>query len=92
MTTTKGKEMSDETVQQVAQTVGKVLELGDRTGALDAETKLFGAIPELDSLAVLELIAALETQFGVEFEADDVTGDAFESIGTLAAVIDRRQA
>lgn len=84
--------MSDETVQQVARTVGKVLELGDRASSLDADTKLFGAMPEFDSLAVLELIAALETQFGVEFDADDVTGAAFESIGTLAAVIDRRQA
>ncbi|NII69723.1 acyl carrier protein [Microbacterium ulmi] len=80
--------MTDTTVGRVSEVVAHVLELDVRT--LDADTRLFGALPELDSLAVLELIAALEDRFGFVFDPDDVSGDAFESIGTLAALVDSR--
>ena len=41
----------------------------------------------IDSLGVLDIIAFLESHFGVEFEPDDLTGDNFENISSMADLI-----
>jgi acyl carrier protein len=76
------------TVTEVAEIVAFVLGIEDRAGALTADTPLLGAMPELDSLAVVELITVLSERF--EFDPDDVdlSGDSFDTIGTLADFVD----
>jgi acyl carrier protein len=59
----------------------------DRAGAIDASTPLLGSLPELDSMAVLELVAALEQRFGITIDDDDVTAEAFETLGSLADLV-----
>jgi acyl carrier protein len=59
-----------------------------RTGAMDAATELLGSLPELDSMAVVELIYALEERFAIEVDGDEVTADVFETLGSLAAFVD----
>lgn len=66
----------------------EVLGIEDRAGSLDASTPLLGSLPELDSMAVLELVAALEQRFGITVDDDDVTAEVFETLGTLAAFVD----
>ena len=41
------------------------LGLQNQANALNEDTLLFGSLPELDSMAVLELLLALEQRFGI---------------------------
>jgi acyl carrier protein len=82
--------MEGTTLEAVAETVAQVLELGERGKSLEAGTRLFGAMPELDSLAVLELITALEERFGIEFGSEDISAESFGTIGSVVALIDDR--
>ncbi|GHH72564.1 acyl carrier protein [Promicromonospora soli] len=71
------------TLADVLDVVGTILGIEDRVGTFDAATPLFGTLPELDSLAVLELLTALEDRFGITVEDDEVTGGLLETAGTL---------
>jgi acyl carrier protein len=64
----------------------------DRADALDADTPLLGSLPELDSMAVLELVLELEQRFGIMIEGEDVTADVFETLGSLAAFVESKKA
>ncbi|SCW44322.1 Phosphopantetheine attachment site [Sphingobium faniae] len=57
----------------------------DRVDAFDADTPLFGALPELDSMAVAGLLTEMEDRFHILIEDDDIDGDTFETFGTLVA-------
>ena len=63
-----------------------------RRDELTADTELFGALPELDSLSVLELATTLESTYGVTIEDEDFTSEVFGSIGSLADFIESRAA
>jgi acyl carrier protein len=67
----------------------ETLELEDRADTLDATTPLT-SIPEVDSLAVAELVVEFERRFGITFEDEDVTADVFETIGSLAAFVESK--
>ena len=69
-----------------------VLGIQDRIGTLTPDTELFGSLPELDSMAVVELLVALEDRFGLEIDDADVTGDVFETLGSLAAFVSSKRA
>jgi acyl carrier protein len=70
----------------------ETLGLEDRAHAITASTQLFGSLPELDSLAVVELAQALEDHFGFVIDDSEFTGDTFETVGTLADFIERKRA
>lgn len=53
--------------------------------AFEADTPLFGALPELDSMAVAGLLTEMEDRFDILIEDDDIDGDTFETFGTLVA-------
>ena len=55
----------------------------ERAAAFDATTPLFGALPELDSMAVAGVLTELEDRLGLLIEDDDVDGDTLESFGSL---------
>jgi len=76
------------TLDAVKAVLVDTLGIEDRADALDADSPLFGSLPELDSLGVAELVVALEQRFDVEFDGDDVSADTFETLGSLAAVVD----
>jgi acyl carrier protein len=54
-----------------------------RASAFNANTPLFGALPELDSMAVAGLLTELEDRLGIIIDDDDVDGDLLESFGSL---------
>ncbi len=56
------------------------------------ETLLFGALPELDSMAVATLLTEIEDRFSILIDDDDVDGETFESFGSLAAFIRSKSA
>ncbi|WP_375196790.1 acyl carrier protein [Sphingobium sp.] len=57
----------------------------DRVDAFDLDTPLFGALPELDSMAVAGLLTEMEDRFAILIEDDDIDGETFETFGTLLA-------
>ena len=69
---------------EVLSVLDEVLSLGGRSAGFDRETRLLGAIPELDSMAVVTLITTLEDRFGITVDDDDIDGDTFASVGALA--------
>ena len=91
-TTTTWEDTMDPVLDGVIEVIVNVLGIEERAVELDATTVLFGGIPELDSLAVLELVTSLEDRFGIVVEDDDVTGEVFETIGTLAGFVSERSA
>ncbi len=56
-----------------------------RAAALQPATPLFGAMPELDSMAVAGLLAEIEDRLGIRIEDDEVDGDMLATLGSLAA-------
>ena len=76
------------TFDEVRDLVAETLGITDRLESLDVSTGLLGSLPELDSLAVAELVVGIEDRFGFEIDQSDVTMDMFETLGTLAAFVD----
>jgi acyl carrier protein len=83
---------STSVIDDVKHVLVTTLELDDRAAGLHAGTPLFGELPELDSLAVLELVAALEEHFDIVVEDDDVSAETFETLGSLAAFVEAKRA
>jgi acyl carrier protein len=79
------------TLADVRSVVVTTLGIEDRADTLDASTPLLGGLPELDSMAVVELVAALEERFGITIDDEDVTGEVFETLGSLAAFVDGKR-
>lgn len=71
----------------ITETVVRVLDeslgLNGRTASFTRNTVLLGAIPELDSMAVVALLAALEEHFDVLVDDDDIDGSTFATVGSL---------
>lgn len=57
----------------------------ERVAGFDAETPLFGALPELDSMAVAGVLTELEDRLGILIEDDEVDGEMLETFGQLVA-------
>jgi len=77
-------------IDDVKQIIGSALQLGSRVEELDAAARLLGAIPELDSIAVVSVITALEEHFGIAVEDDDIDASTFETLGSLAAFVEQK--
>ncbi len=56
-----------------------------RVADFTLDTPLFGALPELDSMAVAGLLTELEDRLDIVVEDDDIDGETFETLGTLVA-------
>ena len=68
---------------EVLHLVDEVLSLGGRGLAFTRSTHLLGAIPELDSMAVVTLITSLEERLGITVDDDEIDGDTFATVGSL---------
>ena len=71
-------------LEEVREIIGESLQLGERTGQLQADTELLGNLPELDSMAVVMVITALEDHYGFVVDDDEISADTFATMGTLA--------
>jgi acyl carrier protein len=54
---------------------------------MSADTPLLGAIPELDSMAVVTVITTLEERFGFAVADDEIDGSTFATVGSLVAFV-----
>ena len=78
--------------QEVLRVLDEVLSLNGRTVTFSRGTPLLGAIPELDSMAVVTLITTLEEQFGLVVEDDDIDGSTFATVGSLTDFVSSKLA
>lgn len=72
--------------EDVRSLLSDVLGIAPERAATFADgTELFGSLPELDSMAVANLLAELEDRLGLIVEADEVDGDM---LGTFGGLVD----
>jgi len=79
-------------LQEVTNILAEVLSLGDRKNSLKADSVLLGNIPELDSMAVVNVITALEDHFGITVDDDEISAQTFETVGTLTGFVEQKLA
>jgi acyl carrier protein len=72
---------------QVRDILRDVLSLGGRADRLTLGSALLGAVPELDSMAVIGVIAALEDRFGITVDDDEISGSTFATLGSLVEFV-----
>lgn len=77
----------DEVLEQLKRLLGDALQLGLRGSNLGADTLLLGNLPELDSMAVVTVITALEERFQLVVEDEDDLAEAFTSLGSLTQYV-----
>lgn len=70
--------------KEVKTLLDDVLHLGGRGRSFDDDTPLLGSIPELDSMAVVALISAIEERFACAVDDDEIDGAIFATVGSLA--------
>jgi acyl carrier protein len=78
------------TQDDIKKLLAQTLQLGARADRLNADTPLLGALPELDSMAVVTILTAIEDYFGIRVEDDEINADTFASLGSLTAFVERK--
>lgn len=73
--------------QQVTKILGSVLNVDPKAGGWTGETALLGSVAELDSMAVVSILTALEEEFGFIVDDDEVDGRTFGSVGSLTRFV-----
>jgi acyl carrier protein len=73
---------------EVLRVLDEVLSLHGRSAGFTRATHLLGAVPELDSMAVVTLITTLEEQLGITVDDDEIDGDAFATVGSLVDFVE----
>lgn len=75
--------------KEILDLLDDVLSLKGRALGFNADTVLLGSIPELDSMAVVSVITAIEERFGIEIPDDEIDGAAFASVGSVVEFVQR---
>ncbi len=73
--------------ENVKRILGTTLQLGSRVDTLTEESALLGSIPEMDSMAVVTVLTAIEEQYGVTIDDDEISAEIFETVGTLTEFV-----
>jgi len=79
-----------EASREVLNVLESVLNLRGRATSFNLQTPLLGNLPELDSMAVVSVITALEERFGFAVGDDEIDGSTFATVGTLVAFVDAK--
>ncbi|TDP74626.1 acyl carrier protein [Roseateles toxinivorans] len=77
-------------MQQVVRVLEQALGLNGRSESFTRDTPLLGALPELDSMAVLALITGLEERFGIMVDDDEIDGSVFATVGSLTDFVNSK--
>lgn len=78
------------TIDTMKMVLGDTLQLGNRVQTFNESTPLLGSLPELDSMAVVSVITALEEHFGFTVHDDEISADTFQTLGSLSAFVDQK--
>lgn len=79
------------TKETVREILRETLGIGERADGLTSDTPLLGNLPELDSMAVVELVAGLEQRFSITVYDDEVDAEAFATFRSLIQFVEGKQ-
>ena len=79
--------MTKDTIKQI---IINNLNLSGRKDDITLSTPLLGAIPELDSMAVVGIITAMEDSFGITIYDDEISAESFETLGSLVTLVEKK--
>jgi acyl carrier protein len=78
--------------EQIKVLLNDVLSLGGRVDTWTTHTPLLGSVPELDSMAVVGVLTALEEDFGFTIADEEISADMFATLGSLTAFVENKLA
>jgi acyl carrier protein len=78
------------TQKEVLSLLDEILSLNGRSAEFSLNTPLLGAIPELDSMAVVALITGFEDRFGFTVDDDEIEGSTFATVGSLVEFVESK--
>ncbi len=78
--------------EEVRDILSDVLSIGERKNFLEEDSSLLGGIPELDSMAVVNVITALEEHFDITVDDDEISAKTFETLGSLTRFVEQKLA
>ncbi len=79
-------------LDEVKDILSDVLSLGERKNFITVDSILLGSIPELDSMAVVNVITALEEHFDITVNDDEISAKTFETLGSLTYFVEQKLA
>lgn len=74
----------------VKNVLSSVLQSPDTIDHLTMDSPLLGAIPEMDSMAVVSILTALEEQYGFIVDDDEIDAAVFETVGSLVRFVEHK--
>lgn len=80
--------MSDQTKFDVKTIISNSISNSISPDEMPDDFRLAGE--NLDSMAVMTLVLALEEHFGIMFDEDDLSAEAFEDINSLTQLVDQK--
>lgn len=78
---------SNAVTDRVKQIIVQHINPGLKIDELRDDTPLIGRGLGLDSVSLLELVVALETDFGMRFDEKDMTPELFANVGSIAGYV-----
>ena len=81
------RESNLDTQKELLKVLDEILGLNGRALALTAASPLLGAIPELDSMAVVAILTTLEERFSLVIADDEMEGSIFATVGSLSSFL-----
>ena len=79
------------TVARLQELIVRSLNLDDvRPADIDPRAPIFGTGLGLDSVDALELVVAIEKEFGIRIDSHEIGKEAFASVDALASFVDSR--
>ena len=73
--------------REVKMMLDDVLHMKGRASAFEEDSPLLGSVPELDSMAVINLISAIEDRFQCAVDDDEIDGAVFATLGSLVEFV-----
>ncbi|WP_430232478.1 acyl carrier protein [Nitrosomonas communis] len=77
-------------LEEVKNILANVLNLDERKHSLREDTILLGNLPELDSMAVVNVITALEEYYDISIDDDEISANTFETLGSLTHFVEQK--
>jgi acyl carrier protein len=89
---TRHREFALDIKSEIVALLDEILSLDGRSASFTEDTALLGALPELDSMAVVALITSIEERFGFSVDDDEIDGATFATVGSLIEFVEAKLA
>ncbi|NIB43094.1 acyl carrier protein [Pseudomaricurvus alkylphenolicus] len=74
-------------VDDIRDLLCNTLVLEAETATMGSDSPLLGAVRELDSVGVMAVVTALEDQFDIEIDDDEISTEVFKTLGSLTSFV-----